>query len=69
MKQNRQHKDARNQKTDRAKKRFDPSEFEEELQMVDEVPLKDIEIEEKNIRQKENSQSTSESEQKHRKDK
>ncbi|UOQ50458.1 hypothetical protein MUN88_10575 [Gracilibacillus caseinilyticus] len=68
MKNNRQQKNVQNQKTEKVKKQPDLSEFEE-LQTVDEIPLKDVEIEEKNIRQKENSQSTSESEQKHRKDK
>ncbi|SEQ33674.1 hypothetical protein [Piscibacillus halophilus] len=36
-------------------------------QLVDDIPLKDLEIEEKNTKKKTNSQSTSQSEQKYNK--
>ncbi len=37
-----------------------------EQQLVDDIPLRDLEIEEKNNKRKENSQSTSQSEEKYK---
>ncbi|MGP4039803.1 hypothetical protein ACTWP4_07865 [Gracilibacillus sp. D59] len=46
-------------------KRPDLYKFKEE-QLVDDIPLRDLEIEEKNLRDKKNSQSTSQSEEKYK---
>ncbi len=54
-----------NRKSVNDEKRSELYKFKEQ-QLVDDIPLRDLEIEEKNLRDKKNSQSTSQSEEKYK---
>lgn len=53
------------QKSANDEKRQELYKFKEQ-QLVDDIPLRDLEIEEKNLKDKKNSQSTSQSEEKYK---
>ncbi len=53
------------QKSANDEKRPELYKFKEQ-QLVDDIPLRDLEIEEKNLKDKKNSQSTSQSEEKYK---